>query len=198
MGRRAPPIGGAQGGEASLPPEATRAQSPAELAECAAALIALGGARCAAERLGLSVSHVRNLARLRRALAPEAWAAFATGGASSSLQWWLALAALPAADQVLRLARRHARPRRRSRRVLEQTWRELPANDVRARVLGWVLGLEAFPLTPTAQRLRRRAHKPLASARGHFPALLIALTRARKISALNEGAGHDRPGSYGG
>jgi hypothetical protein len=111
---------------------------------------------------------VRNLARLRRALAPEAWAAFVAEGNSAPLHWWIALAALPVPDQLLRLTRRYARPRRRSSRVLEQRRRELPANDVRARVLGWVLGLEAFPLAPTSHRLREKSHKPLASTREHF------------------------------
>jgi hypothetical protein len=145
-----------------------RAQSPAELAEQAAALVAFGGARYGAERLGLSVSHVRNLARLRRALAPEAWAIFAAEGASAPLQWWLALAALPAADQLVRLAGRRARPRRRSSHMLEKTRQELPANDVRARVLGWVLGLEAFPHALTARRLPETVRKPRLPDYGLF------------------------------
>jgi hypothetical protein len=134
-----------------------RMPGPAALAEKAAALIALGGTRHAASVLGLSVSHVRNLARLRRALAPQAWNAFANEGPSASLRWWLALAALPPLDQLARLGRRHARPRRRSNRLLEQKRRELPVNDPRARVLGWVLGLEDFPRTAGASELAGRA-----------------------------------------
>jgi hypothetical protein len=168
VGRKARAIESARGDEANQPPEATRPQSPAELAACAASLVALGGARHAAERLGLSVSHVRNLARLRRALAPEAWAAFSAEGASAPLHWWLALAALPAPDQLLRLRHRRTRPRRRSSRLLEQRRRELPPNDVRARVLGWVLGLEAFPHALTVRRLRETPRKPNPTERGRF------------------------------
>ncbi|HEU4534024.1 MAG TPA: ParB/RepB/Spo0J family partition protein, partial [Polyangiaceae bacterium] len=89
---------------------------PAELAEATERLVREHGARSVAEGLGLSAPHVRNLARLRRALAPEAWAAFAAEGPRASLRWWLTLAALPSPDQLTRLGRRRARPRRRSNR----------------------------------------------------------------------------------
>jgi hypothetical protein len=121
---------------------------PAELAETTEQFVRAHGVRAVAESLGLSAPHVRNLARLRRALAPEAWAAFAAEGTRAALRWWLALAALPAAEQIGRLSRRRAAPRRRSNRLLEQKRRELAPNDVRARVLGWVLGVEDFPRVP--------------------------------------------------
>jgi hypothetical protein len=127
---------------------AAGALPPAELAEVTQRLASAHGARTVADVLGLSAQHVRNLVRLRRALAPEAWAAFASEGGRASLRWWLALAALPAPDQLTRLDKRRARPRRRSNRVLEQKRRELAPNDLRARVLGWVLGVEDFPRVP--------------------------------------------------
>jgi hypothetical protein len=53
-----------------------------------------------AEALGISLSHLRNLLRLRARLAPEAWDVFEALGSRASIREWLRICAMGKREQI--------------------------------------------------------------------------------------------------
>jgi len=79
---------------------------PHEQVSAAALLLSHFGAEEAARRLGVSVQHLGNLARVRRQLSPKAWAIFVSEGSDARLKNWIKIAAAADRRAQLEAARR--------------------------------------------------------------------------------------------
>lgn len=130
---------------------ARRDYSPAELCQLVADLLETRTATDVAAALGYSVSHIRNLSRVRLQLVDEGWTVFQAEGHKAMLSRWVQLAGEPPDVQRARLLGNPTKGasvqtrKRPTRSQIVARRRKLPADDLRAKTLAWVLGEGAFP-----------------------------------------------------
>jgi len=123
-----------------------------QLCEAANELLGSRPVKDVSAALGISATHLRNLARVKENLIPGAWERCKAEGSAANSKWYIALAGRQPAAQRAILAGESldkvidAGRGKPSRADIVKTRKGLTATDIRARVIDWVMGDGPWPV----------------------------------------------------